>query len=107
MLTPPHIVSRVIHFKHKSLDFKQLITEWQRVAAKDTFGMSAGKQFFESDETSTGASAEDNGRECGRLNASSQSPSKRLFRLLRGYSPAWLRQLHGADKPEIRQGRLR
>jgi hypothetical protein len=52
--------------------------------AKDTFGASAGKQIYESDGTSTGASAEDSGRECGRLNASSQSPSKRLFRLVRG-----------------------
>jgi len=36
MLTPPHIVSRVVHFKHKVPDFTQLITEWQRVAARKT-----------------------------------------------------------------------
>jgi hypothetical protein len=36
MLTPPHIVSRLIHFKRKALDLIQFITEWQRVAARKT-----------------------------------------------------------------------
>jgi hypothetical protein len=50
MLTPPHIVSWVIHFKHKALDIIQVDHGMAAsCGAKDTFGASAGKQFYESD----------------------------------------------------------